>query len=153
MSSLEEGIRWQVDSLRRLLSAGFQVGIRLMYEPTASENDTPERLQRILSELPDLLCHLDVGHCNLHGKDPAAMIRHFGHRLHHLHLHDNDGRSDLHLPPGVGTIDWASVIRALKEVGYDGTITLEIGSPDRDYVLLAMKKIQALWARSGGRRP
>ena len=72
--------------------------------------------------------------------------------VHHVHLHDNDGRSDLHLPPGAGTIDWAAVVLALKDAGYDGTITLEVFSRDRDYVLLGKRKVEALWqSQRGGR--
>ncbi len=73
------------------------------------------------------------------------MIRQFGDRLHHLHVHDNKGQSDRHLPPGTGTINWREVVRALREVGYDETMTLEVFVPDRDYVLLAKRKMEALW--------
>jgi sugar phosphate isomerase/epimerase len=38
------------------------------------------------------------------------------------------------------------VVRALKSVGYDGTTTLEVFSRDKDYVLLAKRKIEQLWA-------
>jgi sugar phosphate isomerase/epimerase len=73
------------------------------------------------------------------------MIRRFPERLYHVHLHDNDGRSDLHLPPGAGNIDWPGVIQALVDVGYDRTITLEVFSRDREYVLQAKRKIEELW--------
>jgi sugar phosphate isomerase/epimerase len=146
MFSAKEGIAWQAESLHRILGATSHGSVRIMYEPVDTELDTPENLEAILAELPDLLCHLDLGHCNLSGRNPVAMIRRFGSRLYHLHLHDNDGRRDLHLPPGTGSIDWPAVVRALKEVGYDRTITLEVFSRDRDYVLLAKRKIEALWA-------
>ena len=139
-----DGIRWQVESLRDLLDVAAELKVRLMYEPVDTELDSAENVEAILAELPNLLCHLDTGHCNLYGRKPAEMIRRFADRLHHIHLHDNDGRRDLHLPPGTGNIDWPSVVRALKSVGYDGTITLEVFSRDKDYVLLAKRKIEAL---------
>jgi sugar phosphate isomerase/epimerase len=145
MFSEQEGVAWQLESLREIIPAAADLGVRIMYEPVDSDHDRPEHLEAILDALPDLLCHLDLGHCNLHGRSPAAMIRRFAARLHHIHLHDNDGRSDLHLPPGTGNIDWPAVVKALVGVGYDRTITLEVFSRDRDYVLLAKRKIEALW--------
>jgi sugar phosphate isomerase/epimerase len=142
-----EGLRWQIESLRRIAGAAETLGIRVMYEPTDREQDRPEHLEAVLEAVPDLLCHLDLGHCNLCGRRPVEMIRRFGGRIHHIHLHDNDGRSDLHLPPGAGNINWRAVVRALKEVGYDGTITLEVFSRDRDYTLLAKQRIEELWRR------
>jgi len=146
--SPQEGMRWQAESLREILEAARGLGVAMMYEPLDAELDTPEHLETILGEFPDLLCHLDLGHCNLCGRSPTAMIRRFGARLHHLHLHDNNGRWDLHLPPGAGNIDWPAVVRALKAGGYNGTITLEVFSRDRDYVLLAKRKIEGLWAET-----
>jgi sugar phosphate isomerase/epimerase len=147
--SAAEGLAWQIESLRELLKIGQDLGVRIMYEPIDTARDTPANLKTILTKLPDLLCHLDLGHCNLFGKKPEEMIRRFATRLHHVHLHDNTGAADLHLPPGAGTIAWPAVLRALKEVGYDRTITLEVFSPDRDYVLLAKQKIEALWNQEG----
>ena len=47
-------------------------------------------------------------------------------RLCHLHLHDNDGRSDAHLAPGQGTIPWAQVLERLHAAGYQGAGALEV---------------------------
>jgi sugar phosphate isomerase/epimerase len=145
MFSAEEGVSWQVESLREIVRMAAELGVRMMYEPLDTERDTAEHTEAVLRLVPDLLCHLDLGHCNLFGRSPAPMIRRFADRLCHIHLHDNNGLADLHLPPGAGNIDWASVVEALKEVKYDGTITLEVFSRDREYVLLAKRKIEALW--------
>lgn len=144
--SAREALAWQLESLRGILRAAAELGIGVMYESLDTEHDTPDNLQAVLDALPQLLCHLDLGHCNLFGRSAEAMIHRFGARLHHLHLHDNNGRADLHLPPGAGNIDWPAVVRALKAVGYDRTITLEVFSRDRDYVLLAKRKVEAWWA-------
>jgi sugar phosphate isomerase/epimerase len=47
---------------------------------------------------------------------------------------------------GVGNIDWENLINVLKKY-YDGTITLEIFSRDRDYVLLSKEKLKKLWKK------
>lgn len=152
MFTAEEGVRWQINSLRQVLGAASALGLHVMYEPVGAEFDRPEHLAAVLDALPALLCHLDMGHCNLFGLSPSEMIARFAGRLHHVHLHDNDGRADLHLPPGAGTIDWRAVVGALKDSGYDGTITLEVFSRDRDYVLLGKRKIEMLWQLQRGPR-
>lgn len=43
-----------------------------------------------------------------------------------MHIHDNDYKSDAHLFPYHGKIDWDKVCDALKEIGYDGDFTLEV---------------------------
>jgi sugar phosphate isomerase/epimerase len=44
------------------------------------------------------------------------------------HVHDNRGRTDDHLVPFKGSIDWASALTAVQKVGYDGTLLLEIAA-------------------------
>ena len=61
-------------------------------------------------------------------------VAQFRKKIAHVHLHDNDRRSDQHLPLGAGKIDIPrSVARELKSF-YDGTITLEVHSQDREYL-------------------
>ena len=44
------------------------------------------------------------------------------------HVHDNRGRTDDHLVPFEGTIDWPAALTAVHKVGYDGTLVLEIAA-------------------------
>lgn len=67
----------------------------------------------------------------------------------HVHLSDNFQRFDDHLPLGVGRIDWNQALRLIRKVGYDGTMTMEVFSPDRDYVLLSAQKVRAWWDEIG----
>jgi sugar phosphate isomerase/epimerase len=43
-----------------------------------------------------------------------------------LHLSDNNGIEDQHLPLGMGGIDFDSLARGVKRVGFDGLLTIEI---------------------------
>lgn len=47
-------------------------------------------------------------------------------RIKHVHLRDGDGLLCYSLPPGMGIIDWNGVVRALKEVGYQGFLSFEL---------------------------
>ena len=70
---------------------------------------------------------LDTGHVNVGSLlKPHDAIKEVGGLLWVLHLHDNNGEGDLHLPPGKGDIDWAEVIRALAQVSYAGTYNIEL---------------------------
>jgi sugar phosphate isomerase/epimerase len=148
MFSEEEGVAWQVESLAKIAGVAARLGIRVMYEPVGTSGDHAANVRRVLDAVPSLLCHLDTGHCNLNGRSPEEMIRFMGDRLFHLHVHDNNGDWDHHLPPGTGRINWREVIRALRDVGYDRTMTIEVFSPDSEYVVLSLKRMRELWSES-----
>lgn len=42
-----------------------------------------------------------------------------------LHIHDNDKLHDSHKPPFTMNIDFGPIVKALKEICYDGYFTLE----------------------------
>lgn len=58
------------------------------------------------------LC-LDVGHAILSG-DLRKYLESFSKKIVALHLHENSGRKDEHLPPGSGYLDW-SFLESFKE--------------------------------------
>lgn len=88
---------------------------------------------------------LDIGHAfsNYHSDNKSLIdfIKALGSRIDHFHLSDNFGSGDLHLPIGVGRICWREVMCELKDLGYDGNLTLKVHSPDRDYLLLSRDKV------------
>ena len=83
-------------------------------------------LASILDEIdrPELALCLDTGHAQL-ASIPAAETLAAGPRLRAVHVHDNDGSADLHLPPGSGLIDWTAWRNALDAIDYEGPILLE----------------------------
>ena len=76
---------------------------------------------------PWLRVCLDTGHAACLGDDPAEAVRLLGSYLAVLHVHDNDGERDRHWLPGLGIIDWEAFMHALVEIGFEGTLSLEIG--------------------------
>jgi sugar phosphate isomerase/epimerase len=46
------------------------------------------------------------------------------------HLHDNNGKTDDHLLPFDGAIDWPAVLMAFRKVGYDGVWMFELAPAD-----------------------
>lgn len=71
---------------------------------------------------------LDTGHLNIRKRqEHDDFIRICGKKyLQALHIADNDGRSDEHLLPGGGTVDWKKTAEALREIGYDRLLNFEI---------------------------
>ncbi len=76
---------------------------------------------------PFLVACLDIGHAEMAGLNTSAtqMINTLGRHVQALHVHDNDGRHDLHLMPFTQSIDYAPIVKSLKNVGYTGFLTLE----------------------------
>ena len=70
---------------------------------------------------------LDLGHAEMRGSGSGAvnMIKALGKHLQALHIHDNDRWHDSHQIPFSMDMDFESIIKALKEVGYSGEFTLE----------------------------
>ena len=73
---------------------------------------------------------LDTGHCTCIGDDAGEMARLLGGRLACVHVHDNDGKRDVHYLPYFGVANWDSFLSALREIHYQGTMNLETNVPD-----------------------
>lgn len=67
----------------------------------------------------------DTGHANLLHQDQRVMLMQYGSRVKALHIHDNDGKDDLHQSPLTGRIDWNNFCEGLKLAGYKGDLSFE----------------------------
>jgi sugar phosphate isomerase/epimerase len=78
---------------------------------------------------------LDTGHAfidSMGGKRLLAFVETWGHRLGHLHVSDNLGRRDDHLPVGRGNIPFARLAKALSRFAVMDTVTMEIFTDQRE---------------------
>ncbi|SRR5581483_4968872 len=135
-------------SIRELLPDAQRHGVGLMIENLPGDFNTPEELGDLLEPLPELGLHLDIGHANLlvPSNTTQRILAAYGSRVRHVHLHDNKGGgADLHLPLGAGTVDVRAAIGALKHCGYDGTITLEVFTPEREYLRMSRDILRRIW--------
>jgi sugar phosphate isomerase/epimerase len=95
-----------------------QRGVEVLLENTPNELATAERLLMFLSRTHlDLNICLDVGHAHMNeGIEPAYRL--LKRRIRSTHVHDNNGKEDLHLFPmltgGQGTIDWLGTMQLLR---------------------------------------
>jgi len=70
---------------------------------------------------------LDFGHAHMDGDLLDAIETVSGHLIA-THVHDNRGRTDDHLVPFEGTIDWPGAMTAMQKVGYDQPLLFEIAA-------------------------
>ncbi|HUR53661.1 MAG TPA: sugar phosphate isomerase/epimerase family protein [Gemmataceae bacterium] len=76
---------------------------------------------------PYLGLNFDIGHSYCVSDDPADTIRRLGKLIRHVHLEDiAPTRVHHHMIPGEGAIDFAAALTALKDIGYDGWVTIEL---------------------------
>jgi len=70
------------------------------------------------------MCH-DIGHqmCYTPDKNYLEM---FASKLAYTHIHDNLGKEDLHFLPGDGQKNWENYFNFLRNIGYAGTLNLEL---------------------------
>lgn len=126
-----------VDTLSRLASYATRQGVVLGLEPinryeTFMVNNVDKALQMINQVGSDQLkLHLDTFHMNIDESDIPDTIRQVEGLLVNMHVSDSNREA-----PGRGHIDFLSLIRALKEIGYTGYLTLEPVPPGSDPLLM-----------------
>lgn len=68
---------------------------------------------------------LDTGHCHVTRDSLYDAIIAVGDDLKALHVHDAKYGHDLHLLPYEGELDWSGFVRGLREINFDGCLSLE----------------------------
>jgi sugar phosphate isomerase/epimerase len=111
------------------------IGGHVMEGPCCDARKAVERIDRMNDKYGAEVLGFcfDTGHANLVGLDFEDFITTLGHRLKVLHIHDNDGISDLHQMPFTFTktrdntpsTDWDGFIRGLKAVKFDKVLSFE----------------------------
>jgi D-psicose/D-tagatose/L-ribulose 3-epimerase len=69
---------------------------------------------------PNCRLHLDTFHAHIEEKNTADAVRRAGSRIAHVHVSENDRGV-----PGTGSVAWDATFGALRDVGYDGWLTVE----------------------------
>lgn len=139
--------------LSRLYDKANDLGIILCLENMMPPEDwlfEPEEFKPILKDFKKMKLMLDTGHANVMTRENKSLefIRLFKKRIGHLHVHDNSGLEDDHLPLGCGNIDFDKIFSALKKTGYNDTMTLEVFTKDGDYLIFGLKKAKELWKKA-----
>lgn len=131
-----EAWKWGRECLFKCAEYANGCGVIVAIEPTPSDSDIIESLDDALVlmeeiNLPNVKIMFDTIHAVYRQEVMADYARQAGNNLVHVHVSDFD-----RLPPGLGTIDFRPLIKALREISYKGFLAQEIGfsrnvDPDR----------------------
>jgi len=128
----EESLTLAVQLLKRVVKIAENYKIHLLIENTDYGNlgmiTDDEQYRKIVYNFHSLFVKaiLDTGHANLNGIPMMRLIKRLGSRLGSLHISDNQGDKDGHLPPGQGSINFKLIFKALEQIRFNGTVILEI---------------------------
>lgn len=115
------------DYFGTLATEAAPLGITIVIENIRDGN--PRQLADLAAAiaLPNLGLSLDVGHANLYGPtyalDEWALA--LAPALHHVHLHDNDGRFDRHWGVGAGTMNFRAFLATVAALAPAPRVTIE----------------------------
>jgi sugar phosphate isomerase/epimerase len=135
---------------RRAAVLGVTVCVENMF-PRYRPFVEPQDFAPIFKTFPQFKLVLDIGHAHMDnpaGDRAAGFLTQFSDRLAHIHISDNHGRRDDHLPVGHGSVAFHTLIRSLCHLGYDGTFTLEIFSQDREDLIRSKQKLIRMHAKA-----
>ncbi len=131
----EQGMTELNTSLSSLVEYAVKKDVLLLLEPAHMlESDlilTVEEGVRLIEKqkYENMGIALDTGHCHVNKEvlvDTVYLLNNKNIPMH-IHIDDNNTTADQHKIPGEGTIDFVPFLKALKEVGYDGYLTVELG--------------------------
>ena len=125
----DEEWSWAVASLKQCYEHGKKEGVKLALEPlnrfeTYFLNRHDQALALANAVGPDCGICLDTFHLNIEEKDMLGAIRAAKGKLVDFHVADNN-----RLACGMGALDWGKIIGTLKEIGYNGALTVEFVAP------------------------
>lgn len=136
-----------------LVKHGEERGVAVGLENRPDNKHQLKHFREVFHRTPGLRLALDVGHVNV--QTARSLTRDYlfalADRLSHVHLSDNDGERDLHLPPGApgaGGINLLQELRDLRSFRYDGSITLTVFG-DRRWLLTSAQLLRETWQRAG----
>jgi D-psicose/D-tagatose/L-ribulose 3-epimerase len=140
----EKDMELLTGELRELSDYAGEHGVVLCIEPLNRFETSFINLTSQAIELVDRVGHpacgllLDTFHMNIEEKNQAAAILKAGKLLGHFHACGSDRGT-----PGGDHIDWKSIVKALKEVGYEGDVVIESFTTD----VKVIARAAAIWRK------
>ncbi len=146
-ASRAQAVDYALDTFRRAQNAIADNGVKLCLEPLApAEADfinTCAEAVEILDRLahPNFLLHLDVKAMSAEDTPIPDLIRRYAGRTGHFHANDANRRG-----PGFGQIDFVPILRALRDSGYAGWVSVEVFDYTPDAQTIARESLRYLRA-------
>jgi len=104
--------------LKRIDLYAKDLGLMIFVENSSKKwitTNLPQDLIELIEDLESTKICFDVGHAHVNGYNLLEFYKYIRNHLGVVHLHDNDGTKDQHLPPYSGSIDWASLLKCFNK--------------------------------------
>lgn len=129
--TFEQYERLFLNGLSRVAGIAQDKKVYLLIEPEPGlliENSSQfKNLLKKLSSSDYVKLNFDIGHFYCVNEDPSRLIYELADYIVHFHLADiASTRVHNHLLPGYGSIDFKSVFKSIKDIGFDGFVTVEL---------------------------
>ncbi len=134
--------KWAVEGLQSLGGTLAANNVVMAIEPLNRFEtyflNTAHDAARLAEEIgdPNIGILFDTFHANIEEKDIAAGYRTVGKHLKHVHTCENDRGI-----PGTGHVEWREVFQALRDLKYDGWLTIE----SFGFALEGLSAAAAIW--------
>jgi fructoselysine 3-epimerase len=145
----EEGFKYSKDCLAEVARHAATRGVTIVVEPTSADSNLIETADDALelmraADQSNVKVMFDTYHVMYRNEVSSDYVYAMAPHLAHIHCADTD-----RLAPGDGEVNWRSVLQAVKDVGYDGYLTMEIGFNSRrgdpdDYAHRALSYLKTL---------
>jgi sugar phosphate isomerase/epimerase len=125
----EKYLKIFIDGVKEVLPFAEKQKVKILVEPEPGlllENsiDFLKFIKNFDSEYIGI--NFDIGHFVCVKEDPSQLVFELENYIHHFHLADIKNRVHNHLIPGLGSINFKKIIESIKEIGFDGFITVEL---------------------------
>lgn len=144
-----EGAEWVlITMLDELLEWAADIPVTLVMEPLNRNQSQflhdPLKALRITQAVnrPNLRTMVDTYHVHVEGQESANLILQLQSAISIIHISDSERKL-----PGRGSIDFLSVLKALKTIGFDGPIGFECNEAGAEELKASVAYLKELWAK------
>lgn len=118
---------WSAEALKEVARSAEGAGVVLAIEPTPTDSNLIESCDHAIELMeevaePNVKLMFDTQHAYYRNEVPTDYVYKMGKNLRHVHISEF-GR----LAPGRGPGDFVGLVAALRDIGYDGYLAMEIG--------------------------
>ncbi|WNS79602.1 sugar phosphate isomerase/epimerase family protein [Domibacillus sp. DTU_2020_1001157_1_SI_ALB_TIR_016] len=126
-TSQQDAWNYSLEGLGDVANYAKELGVTMVVEPTPADSNLIETADDalILSEqtgASNVKVMFDTFHALYRNEVASDYVYRMADKLHHVHIADSD-----RLPPGQGRCDFPAVLKALKDINYDGYLSMEVG--------------------------
>ncbi len=135
------------EGINKVLPIAEEKKVKILLEPEPgllleNSHDFIQFIKNFDSQFIGL--NFDIGHFVCVDEDPSHLINELFDYIHHFHLADINNKIHNHLIPGLGSIDFKTIIKVIDKMGFNGYITVELYPYKDNPSYAASKSLQYL---------